>query len=262
MFAPSLPQDTLVNYRVVVVFACARYTQDDATGVSSSLSSAQSPTSGPIIAPSTSTSSSSNSAIAVSTATATATTTATATVAISHSKLLAIIFGSLFGVLGLLFAIFALWYFSRRKRPAAIQPFAPSTNPSAMSAIQPNMMNDYGQSNYGQWPQNQLDDNATQLSRTLPSDSDTQPSVVGQMWYNPGYSRVGTSPSPPTTISNPYSDGGYRDNMGSPIVMHQPPMKGRNPDSDEPPGYSLVVNRDRIIAQMGDGMNPLSTCSR
>jgi len=198
----------------------------------------------------------------VSTATTTTTTTATATVAISHSKLLAIIIGSVFGVLGLLFALFALWYFNRRKRPTAIQTFTPSTDPSAMSAIQPNMMNDFGQNNYGQWPPAQLDDNATQLSgtlRSLPSGSDTQPSVIGQMWYNPAYSRVGTSPSPPitpsppTTVSNPYSHGGYQDSIGSHTAMHQPPMKGRNPDLDEPPGYSLVVNRDRIIAQMGDG---------
>ena len=58
------------------------------------------------------------------------------------------------------------------------------------------------------------------------------------------------------TSSHPYPQGGYQDVVSSNSVLSQPQIPGENPNHDEPPGYALVINADRLAAQQGDGRNP------
>lgn len=58
------------------------------------------------------------------------------------------------------------------------------------------------------------------------------------------------------TLSHPHPQDGYQDVVGSNSVLSQPQIPGENSNHDEPPGYALVVNADRLAAQKGDGRNP------
>ena len=223
---PSVPEGTTpANYCVSV---CGRYT--DATNVSSSPTSSLSPTStlhDPVIASST------------------ANATLTSSAKSKSRPVVAIVLGSLFGILGLLVVLWAVWYFfRRRKRPVSEAwtdgtPYTSSRNPS-MSAVGTNAIN-----KNGDWTADQLYNNGYSISQ----------SNDGKTWYNQRYENVGM-PAPPIP-PQPYYHGGYQNGTNSYTTMNQAQRIGRISNRYEP-GYALSTITERSTPQMGEGRTPLA----